>query len=411
MGAVLVAAVVGTAWAAPVMASTAADAGRKQSGGGHDAAQAAMDANVQAGVPGVLGRAQDARGSWSGSSGVADLKTDRPRRAEDRFRIGSITKTFIATVVLQLEKEKKLGLDDTVDSWLPGVVEGHGHDGRAVTVRQLLNHTSGIYNYTEDPAFQKKYLTEGFLEHRYDTLTPKQLVGVAMRHKPLFEPGTDWTYSNTNYVLAGMIVEKASGRSYASEIERRIIRPLGLRATTVPGTKAAMPGPHGRAYGKLDTAPDAKIHDVTELNPSWGGAAGEMISSAGDLNRFHRALLGGKLLPEGQLKKMLTTVPTGGEEPFARYGLGISPSKLSCGKEVWGHTGGIHGSISVAGVTRDGRHSAAFNLNGDWVGDVLLPMEGEFCGTLPEKPEKGAAKTLRKPWQPVTAGVRASDAR
>ncbi|MET8676305.1 serine hydrolase domain-containing protein [Streptomyces sp. NPDC004647] len=400
VGVAVAAAVAGTALAGPAAAATTGQGpgqGPGQGGsGGHTATQAAMDADVKAGVPGVLGRAQDPDGVWSGSSGVADLGTQRPRLPQDRFRIGSITKSFVATVLLQLEAEKKLSLDDPVEEWLPGVVHGHGHDGSRITIRGLLNHTSGIYNYTEDPGFTEKVFGKGFLEHRYDTYTPRQLVRIAMRHQPSFEPGTGWSYSNTNYVLAGMIVEKATGRSYAGEIQRRVIRPLGLRSTTLPGTSVTPPGPHGRAYSKLyDESPDATVHDVTDLNPSLAGAAGEMISSAGDLNRFYSSLLRGRLLPDRQLKEMLTTVPTG-EPGLDAYGLGISPMKLSCGVKVWGHGGGIHGSGSMAGATRDGRHSAAFNFNADWAGDSVAVLEAEFCGKLPEK---GGAK----PWPEAPA--------
>ncbi|MEU4210955.1 serine hydrolase domain-containing protein [Streptomyces sp. NPDC026206] len=363
--------------------STAASADTGRGGGSHSATQAVMEAEVRAGVPGILGQVQDKNGTWNGSAGVADLRTHRQRLPQDRFRIGSISKAFVSTVLLQLEAEGRLGLDDKVERWLPGVVHGNGHDGSRITIRSLLNHTSGVFNYTDDPGI-KEQLTTGFPEHRFDTYTPRQLVAAAMQHKPDFRPGQGWHYSNTNYVLAGMIVEKASGHSYASETQKRIIDKLGLRATTLPGTSSRVPSPHGRAYSKLQsTAPDARIHDVTELNPSWGGAAGEIISTTGDLNRFYRALLRGELLPERQQKELLTTVPMG-DAPGSRYGLGVSAATLSCGETIWLHTGGIHGSSSLAASTADGRHTVAFNYNGDWTaanfGGLL---ETEYCGTQP----------------------------
>ncbi|MEV0278341.1 serine hydrolase domain-containing protein [Streptomyces sp. NPDC050610] len=373
------------ALAAPAQAET----GR---GHGHTATQQAMDAQVAAGAPGSLGQARDGNGTWNGSAGVADLRTERPRKAADRFRVGSVTKAFVSTVLLQLESEGKLSLDDTVEHWLPGAVQGHGNDGSKIKIRQLLNHTSGLFNYTEDPVILHN-LSDGFFEHRYDTYTPERLVRVAVSHKPEFEPGTSWKYSNTNYILAGMIVDKAAGHSYADEIERRIIEPLGLHSTTLPGTSARMPSPHGRAYSPLTAEPNAKIHDVTELNPSWGGAAGEIISTTGDLNRFYRALLGGDLLPAAQQKELLTTVAVDPANTVFRYGLGVAWAKLPCGKEIWMHDGGIHGSLSLATSTPDGRHTAAFNLNGDWAGEWGPVMEAEYCG---KAPATGARSPLDK---------------
>ncbi|MDT9690329.1 serine hydrolase domain-containing protein [Streptomyces sp. P9(2023)] len=341
----------------------------------HTATQRALDAAVEEGVPGAVAQARTGHGrAWTGTAGE--------RGGQDRYRVGSITKTFVATVLLQLQAEGRLDLDDPVEKWLPGVVRGNGHDGRKVTVRQLLNHTSGIYNVTSDPGFQQKVFGPEFLKNRYDTWTPEQLVAVAMTHEPDFAPGTAWTYSNTNYVLAGMVIEKATGRPYGKEVERRILKPLKLRATSVPGTKATMPQPSSRAYSKLSIDENATtIHDVTELNPSLAHAAGEMISDSNDLQTFYRALFKGKLLPRAELREMTATVPVSAENPEFFYGLGLQQTKLSCGKEVWGHGGGIHGSSSQAVTTRDGEHSLAMNFNADWTGDSQKVIEAEFCGS------------------------------
>ncbi|MEE1753640.1 serine hydrolase domain-containing protein [Streptomyces sp. SP18CS02] len=377
----LAAAVTAAAVTVTVFAGGPATAADGKAGGEHRGTQEAIDAVVRAGVPGMLVQTQDRRGTWNGTAGVADRRTGRERLPQDRYRVGSITKTFVATVLLQLEAEGRLDLDDPVERWLPGVVRGNGHDGRKITLRQLLNHTSGVYNVTADPGFQKKVFGPDFLRHRYDTWTPGQLVALAMTHEPDFAPGTDWRYSNTNYVLAGMVVEKAAGRPYAKEVERRILKPLKLRATSLPGTDARMPSPSGRAYSTLGVqGPEAKIHDVTELNPSIAGAAGEMISNSADLQRFVQALMKGRLLPPRQMKELTDTVATGDEGSPTRYGLGLMSQKLSCGKEVWGHTGGIHGSGSGMMTTRDGRHSLALNVNGDWAGDTDAVVEAEFCG-------------------------------
>ncbi|MFE8949099.1 serine hydrolase domain-containing protein [Streptomyces sp. NPDC007856] len=362
------------ALAAPAVAATG---GRPE--GGHTATRKAVEALVAAGVPGVTATAEDSHGTWSTTAGVGDLGTGRPRSTADRYRVGSITKTFVATVLLQLEAEGRLSLDDTVEKWLPGVVHGHGHDGRHITVRQLLNHTSGIYNYTEDAGFDRAYFTEdGFRRHRYDTLAPRELVAVAMRHRPDFAPGTFWHYSNTNYVVAGMVIEKVTGHAYATEITRRIIGPLHLRATSLPGTTVTVPHPSSRSYSKF-TDPKGPVYDVTALNPSLASAAGEMISNSADLDRFYGALLGGKILPSHQLKEMKTTVEIKDSSYPGRYGLGLMETPLSCGVQVWGHDGGIHGSVSMAITTEDGRHSLALNSNGDWAGDGRAVAEGEFC--------------------------------
>ncbi|MEU6252300.1 serine hydrolase domain-containing protein [Streptomyces sp. NPDC047043] len=345
----------------------------------HATTRAAIEAAVKDGVPGVTATAKDAHGTWSTTAGVRNLRTGAPRSAEDRYRVGSITKTFVATVLLQLEAEGRLSLDDTVHKWLPGEVRGHGHDGRAITVRQLLNHTSGVFNYTEDDEFVRTYfLKDGFFKHRYDRKTPQDLLAVAMSHKPNFAPGTSWSYSNTNYLLAAMVIEKVTGHSYGSEIRDRIIAPLHLTATSVPGTRVTVPRPSSRAYSKLAESTTGPTYDVTTLNPSLAYGSGEMISDSADLDRFYAALIGGRLLPPHQLKEMKTTVKAD-VVPGARYGLGLIDRTLSCGVHVWGHDGGIHGSSSVAATTTDGRHSLAFNFNGDWSGDSEAVIEAEFC--------------------------------
>ncbi|MFE6754871.1 serine hydrolase domain-containing protein [Streptomyces sp. NPDC057684] len=356
---------------------------------GHRATQQAMDAAVAAGVPGVTGQATDEYGTWKGTSGLGDLRAKTPRGDRDRYRVGSITKTFVATVLLQLEAEGRLSLDDTVDHWLPGVVTGHGHDGRKITVRQLLNHTSGIYNVTADKGFQQTvFFRDGFLKHRYDTWSPGKLVRVAMAHEPDFAPGTSWNYSNTNYVLAGMVVKEVTGHSYADEIRHRIIEPLHLRATSLPGATVTVPRPASRAYSKFPDDPDKKTYDVTELNPTLASSAGEMISDSADLNRFYSALLRGRLLPAAQLAEMKKTVPVSKDEPGLGYGLALMRQKLSCGKELWGHSGGIHGSNTDSVTTPDGRHTLSFNFNGDWTGDSQAVIEAEFCPKQPQSPHR-----------------------
>ncbi|NKI42555.1 serine hydrolase domain-containing protein [Streptomyces physcomitrii] len=366
------------AGALAIPASAAPGAG--QARGGHEATRAALEKTVEAGVPGATAGVREDGTRWQAGVGTGDLRTGKPRGAEDHYRVGSISKTFTATVLLQLEAEGRISLDDTVEKWLPGVVRGHGHDGGRITVRQLLNHTSGVFNVTEDPQFVREFFSTEFLKNRYRTVTAAEQVALAMRHAPSFEPGTGWRYSNTNYTLAGMIVEKVTGRGYAEEIRRRVIEPLHLRGTRSPGTDPRLPGPHARAYSKLSNDPDAtKTYDVTALNPSLAGAAGDMVSDSADLNRFYSALLGGKLLPKKQLAEMKDTVSTGDEHPGYRYGLALIEQKLSCGVTLYGHDGGIHGSTSDAVTTADGKHALALNFNGDWAGDSTPVLEAEFC--------------------------------
>ncbi|WP_058043688.1 serine hydrolase domain-containing protein [Streptomyces roseifaciens] len=377
-------ALAGTVAAAAVAPASAAPraTSRPSPPSAHSATQDALDAITRAGTPGVLARVDRAGESWHGTSGVADLRTGRPRLPQDRFRIGSLTKPFIATVLLQLASEPEHGLstDDTVDKWLPGLVRGHGNDGRRITLRQLLQHTSGLYDYIDDDGLRAKFTGKAFFTHRYDGATPEELVRIGLAHKPLFAPGKGWSYSNTNYILAGMVIEKATGHSYGSEVEQRIIRPLGLRGTTVPGSSPSVPGPHGRHYSKLYVDdPAARIYDVTDFNPSFSGASGEMISTARDLNAFIRALLGGELLPPAQQKEMFTGHDLGGGRS---YGLGIRSQTLTaCGVQVWGHSSEITGSLTRTAATADGEHVVTINRNGDW-GDPALEqaaLEAEFC--------------------------------
>ncbi|WP_433417815.1 serine hydrolase domain-containing protein [Microtetraspora malaysiensis] len=334
---------------------------------------------TEGGIPGILTEIRDGHGRWFGSAGVADTATGRKRMPQHRFRIGSTTKTFVATVALQLVAEGRLSLDDTVDEWLPGLVHGNGHDGGKITIRQLLNNTSGIFNYLQDQE----------AVNRYPTPTPRQLVRIAMSRPPSFEPGTSWEYSQTNYVLAGMVIERVTGSTLAGEVSRRIARPLGLAGTYLPrGGDPKIRGPHSRHYSKLNLPdPNATIYDVTELNPSPFWAAGGMISTAGDLGRFFGALLGGRLLPPAQQKEMFTMVPTKDWIPDTTYGLGVSSVTLSCGATVWGMGGAIFGSWTYTYGTRDGKHMIAANVNGDWAkGDWKDPigvftdvLRAEFC--------------------------------
>lgn len=350
---------------------------------GHQATQLAIDAAVKAGIPGITAEARDADGLWKYASGVGNLNTGTPRGLNDRFRVGSITDTFVATVLLQMEAEKKLSLDDTVESHLPGVVTGNGNDGRTITVRQLLNHTSGLFDYLADVAYYEKYtLGDGFLQHRYDSLTPQQRLKVAFSHAPEFQPGARHSFSHTNDILAALIVAKVGGTSYEDEVRKRIVKPLGLKATSHPGTSTTVPQPSSRGYSKLffNTQPD-RIDDTTEFNASqvWGDA--DIISSTGDLNRFYKALMGGKLLPAQQMKELKTTV-VNPDLPISSYGLGVERLEMPCGATIWYHDGGTVGSLTFTAFSEDSSHQLTFNYNGEWDASGLLPiLSAEFCET------------------------------
>jgi len=353
----------------PVRGVTDGTSKDRSSGPSHSKAlQAHVDAIIKTGTVGVAARSTGPRGSRYAVGGVADRATGDAVRPGDRFRIASTTKTFVATVMLQLVGEGRVSLDDTVEHWLPGAVSGNGNDGRAITVRQLLQHTSGLFDYTAD--FPEFAGADGYQAHRYTTWTQKQLVGIATKHAPNFEPGKGWSYSNTNYILAGMIIQKATGHSWEQEVTARVIRPLGLRDTLAPTTYPRITGRHMRGYSDFDE--DRAAIDVTEINPTAAGAAGAMISTTADLSRFYQALLGGRLLRPAELAEMRTTVRAAELEPGwpgVRYGLGLMEIPLSCGGAYYSHGGDMPGYTIRNGVSEDGRHAVVLNATGDGSAD------------------------------------------
>jgi D-alanyl-D-alanine carboxypeptidase len=299
------------------------------------------------GVPGALAEVRDRRGDRTLTSGVANLETGAPMRGNARFRIGSMTKPYVATVVLQLVGEHRVALDAPVERYLPGLIRGAGNDGRRVTVRELLQQTSGL------PDYLTYYTPQDVLADRYAHHEPADLLRIALAHRPLFAPGTRWNYSNTNYLLAGMLIEKVTGRSYGEEIQRRVLIPLGLHATSVPGDGTSIPGAHPHGYAR--PAPGSAPIDVTYFNPSVAAGSGDMISSASDMSRFFDALLRGRLLGPAELAAMKRTRATG--DPGRRYGLGLERRRLPCGGAYWGHDGDILGFATMSGITPDGRRA------------------------------------------------------
>jgi D-alanyl-D-alanine carboxypeptidase len=309
---------------------------------------------VDVGSPGAVVLVRNAAGTRAGAAGFANLRTRERLRADHAFRVGSITKTFVATIVLQLAAEGVLRLDDSVERWLPGVVP----NGGAITLRHLLNHTSGVYNYTDDPE-----LLGAFVRNPLEVWAPAALVGLATRHPPLFAPGTSWAYSNTGYILLGLVVERATGTTVAEQLRRRIFEPLALTRTSLPDAPLLAP-PFAHGYlgpgNGLIATPRGRPADVTVWSPSWAWAAGALVSTAGDLARFYGALLGGELLSARELDAMRTTVPIG----FRRddYGLGLTRIELTCG-EAWGHGGSVFGYTALAFGSRDGSRQAVVLIN------------------------------------------------
>ncbi|MEV0200006.1 serine hydrolase domain-containing protein [Nonomuraea sp. NPDC050691] len=352
---------------------------------GHPEVQRVLDQAVATKIaPGIVTEIRDGRHTWFGSAGVSDTRTGRERQPQERFRIGSASKAFTATVLLKLAAEGKLSLDDTLDRWLPGLFDATAYQSGKITIRQLLNQTSGIYAYTDDEDFFRQGVGEEWFKHRYDTHTPEQLVKVALAHPPTNEPGQRFKYSNTNYILAAMIAEKATGKTFEQELDRTVIRPLRLTGTSLPGADPKIGGLHPVHYSVLfSSAPQPTVYDATRMNQSFAWAAGGVISTTGDLNRFFTALLGGRVLPAAQLREMLTTVATDGSGwiPGTRYGLGIFEQKLACGVTVWGNAGATYGSWSYAMGTRDGRHRVASQVNGDWASLSVFTdvLSAEFC--------------------------------
>jgi len=336
--------------------------------------QAAIQQLVTDGVPGAIGYARDGGTVTVAASGLADLATKTPIAVGDRVRVGSLTKTFVATVVLQLAAEHLLSISDTVSRWLPGLVPG----GAGITIRELLQHTSGIYSYTNDPGFLQALFSDPTRVWR-----PAELVRIAVAHPPVFPPGTSLAYSNTDYVLLGMIIQAATGHPVGQQLQARIFTPLGLRDTYLPYANPHLRTPY--AHGYLLGQPGATgPADATVFGPSWAGAAGGIVSTAADLARFYTALLSGKLLPAAQLQQMMTTIPI----PMGQgvgYGLGVESVPLPCGT-AWGHTGDFPGYFGNAFTTTGGSSQAVVLVNADGLSaqqqnDIWNAVTIGICGS------------------------------
>jgi D-alanyl-D-alanine carboxypeptidase len=364
--------------AAAALLATLTLAGAAQAASPRSTLTATADAAIAAGVPGISIFVRDGSHTTLIARGYADAAAKRPLTTSDRFRIGSVTKSFVATVVMQLVAEGSLALDDSVDQHLPGLVP----NGGAITIRQLLSHTSGLPDYFSN----KKIIAPYFAgNHRY-TWSHEQIVRISAKDKPIFAPGAAgrWSYSNTAYYTLGLIVEQVTGTSLESELARRIFRPLGLGNTTLP-TTAQIPGRHAHGYSKYF----GKLADVTTFSPSIIWAAGGIVSTPSDVATFYRALLQGRLLPLPLVHQMTTKVAliAGPSHPKLVYGLGLYSQPLSCGTS-WGHNGDFAGYHMDAFNSPDGKRQVIVSVNED--ADLTIPpaagaplrrlLEQAFCG-------------------------------
>ncbi|MFI6501900.1 serine hydrolase domain-containing protein [Nonomuraea typhae] len=332
--------------------------------------QKAAQAFVDAGFLGVQLRVHDQRGEWAGSAGARKLDAGAKPPVNGRFWTGSVVKPFTATLVLQLVAEGKLNLDDPVADHLPEF----GLD-RRITVRMLLQHTSGLFNYTGDLDSAGKWEPgipangDAWLPNRFRSYKPEELVRLAVSKAPRFEPGTNQKYTNTTYTLAMLLIEKVTGRSYAEQMKRRILRPLGMRNTLLDRTQ--LPGPHAHGYYRTQ---DGKVTDISRQNLSLLAGAGDLISTTQDLHTFISALNDGKLLPAHLLAEMRKPYP-GGE---LGYGLGLFVQDLGpgCGT-VYQHNGSPpHGYGTLMYSTPDGKKTLTASVT--WVDSATRGPAKDF---------------------------------
>ncbi|MGA5409642.1 serine hydrolase domain-containing protein [Streptomyces lavendulocolor] len=283
----------------------------------------------QARIPGVVvGLWMPGKGQYVRATGVADTRTREPMAVDSYVRIGSETKTFTVTALLELVDDGRVRLDDPISRYVAGVPNGH-----RITLRQLAGMRSGLFPYTADPEFIRELESD---PGRH--FGPHEVLAYGFRHPNTFAPGKAFQYSNTNLVLLGLVIEKVSGHRLADFIHRRVLRPARLHHTLFPRDGAEFPEPHPRGY--TDQTPTGAVVDATDWNPSWAWAAGAMISNLHDLRRWAKVLATGELLSPATQAQRLKTLPTG--FPGTSYGLGIFDAN------GWiGHNGSIPGYETV----------------------------------------------------------------
>jgi len=302
---------------------------------------------VDAGFPAALAAVTNKHGDRvDAAEGQGDLESGAETPVDGEVRIGSNTKMYVATIVLQLVDEALVELDEPIETYLPGLVTGDGVVGANITVRQLLQHTSGLPEYADQIA------ADAFgVQNTY--IGPRDMLDVALEKPAVFAPGERWEYSNTNYLVLGLLIERLTERALYEQIDERIVEPLGLKHTylPVPGDRTVR-GAHPLGYHQ---GGEGELRDITAMDPSFAWAAGAMIASPSDLNRFMHAVLDGELMSDASLAEMTTGVAAGDELwPGAVYGLGLQGFPLSCGGMSWGHGGDIPGSQTRNAVGPDG---------------------------------------------------------
>ncbi|MEU1569991.1 serine hydrolase domain-containing protein [Streptomyces collinus] len=321
------------------------------------ALEAAIAGLPRADATAALVRLGGKEGVWRGSSGVHDLETGRPADPAARFRAGSVTKVFTAAVALQLAREGRLDLDRSARSYLPELIPA---SYAGVTVRQLLNHTHGI----PAPDFPGSTVEEAYA-NRFQVHDPEAMVRSATSKKPEFAPGERQHYLNIGYTVTGLLIERVTHDSYELQVARRVLGPLGLRDTYFPGANPRITGPHNHGYQtmRLDDGTTG-LRDVSVWGSTDGWAAGDVISTTADLERFTGALFKGRVV-RGPLLEEMFTLPEvtdfGTGEP-ADYSVGLSMKVLG-GREVWGKTGGRWGYNAAIASTRDGSRTLVYGVN------------------------------------------------
>ncbi|MGW3243137.1 serine hydrolase domain-containing protein [Streptomyces sp. NPDC001070] len=307
---------------------------------------AVKDTLKKTGAPGVIvGLWAPGKGSYVRAFGVADRKSKARMSPDLYMRIGSETKTFTVTALLTLVDQKKVGLDDPVSRYVDGVPGGDG-----ITLRQLAEMRSGLYNYTDDPNFQKTL--EGDPKREF---APAELLAYAFQHPSQFGPGSRFQYSNTNTILLGLVVEKAAGMPLREYMRSKVLGPARLKHTVFPEGRA-FPNPHARGY--TTQTKDGKEADATDWNPSWAWAAGAMISDQQDLRAWARIMADGTLLSKATQAQRTAYLPT--TYPGIGYGLGIFDN------HGWiGHNGSLPGYQSVTVYLPEAKATMVVLLNTD----------------------------------------------
>ncbi|MFE2069200.1 serine hydrolase domain-containing protein [Streptomyces sp. NPDC059467] len=354
--------------AAPALAATAASApaaDRSTTGPDAEALRAAIAGLPDADATAALVRVGGTDGVWRGSAGVHDLASGRAADPDARFRAGSTTKVVTAAAVLRLAADGRIDLGAPVQRYLPGLFTPAF---RPITVRQLLNHTSGIQAGDGwGDSFEAQYA------HRFDTLTPEQVVRSAVAKGPEFDPGTRQDYLNINYTVLGLLIEKVTGRSYADEATRLVLRPAGMRDTYFPGTDPRIRGPHNHGYQKVTKADGStEFVDVTEWNQADRFAAGDMISTTADLERLLTALFRGRIVPPGPQLEEMFTVPANIEG--ATYSAGLQRFAYQ-GRVYWLKSGARYGYSAVIAGTRDLSRTLVYSVGStDAKGEETNPV-------------------------------------